>query len=74
MLCLLLTSGIAPRGFWMKLLFDSLPLLEGQHVWFGTSETYELMRCLEECCTGGEGEGIVRLALTRNLSRAVFTS
>jgi nuclear pore complex protein Nup85 len=73
MLCLLLTSDVAPKRFWMKLLFDALPLLEGEKVWFGLDETYELMRCLEETCVGGEGEGVVRMALTRNLSRAIFT-
>lgn len=73
MLTLLLTSNIAPKRFWMKLLLDALPLLEGSGVWFGTGETYELMRCLEECCCGDESEGVIRIALTRNLSRAIFT-
>lgn len=48
LLCLLLTSGAAPKYIWPTLLLDAVPLLEGEVVAFNADETYELMRCLEE--------------------------
>uniref|UniRef100_A0A2K6PUS2 Nuclear pore complex protein Nup85 n=1 Tax=Rhinopithecus roxellana TaxID=61622 RepID=A0A2K6PUS2_RHIRO len=44
----LMTSGIAPRSFWMTLLTDALPLLEQKQVIFSAEQTYELMQCLED--------------------------
>ena len=77
MLCLLLTSNLAPKSVWLTLLYDALPLLEGACVYFDSSETYELMRCLEECCATRDGDAkgvaVVRMALGRNLARAIFT-
>ncbi|KAI9203627.1 Nup85 nucleoporin-domain-containing protein [Polychytrium aggregatum] len=44
----LLTSGIAPKEVWAKLLVDSLPLLESKDtIVFDQASTIELMRCLE---------------------------
>ncbi|KAK7111394.1 nuclear pore complex protein Nup85-like [Littorina saxatilis] len=44
----MLTARAAPRHFWVTLLMDALPLLETPQVILGTSQTYELMHCLEE--------------------------
>lgn len=79
----LITSDVAPREFWMTLLLDALPMLEGERVVFNIAETYELMRCLEEYCAEGKdldqdfgtgGVALVRMALTRNLARAIFST
>ncbi|ORX56070.1 Nucleoporin, Nup85-like protein [Piromyces finnis] len=47
----LLTSEIAPKNFWYIILIDAVPLLENKQIIFNSSETYELMRCLEEITT-----------------------
>ncbi|XP_046857044.1 nuclear pore complex protein Nup85-like [Xenia sp. Carnegie-2017] len=44
----LLTSQLAPKRIWLSLLTDALPLLEHDQIVFTTSQTHELMRCLEE--------------------------
>ncbi|OCF44154.1 nuclear pore complex protein Nup85 [Kwoniella heveanensis CBS 569] len=44
----LLTSGIAPVGFWAVLLVESVTLLEDSEILFTSNETFELMRILEE--------------------------
>ncbi|KAG4084731.1 Nucleoporin, Nup85-like protein [Neocallimastix lanati (nom. inval.)] len=44
----LLTSEIAPKSFWSIILVDAIPLLESEQIIFNSSDTYELMRCLEE--------------------------
>jgi len=44
----LLTSKLAPQRLWLTLLTDTLPLLEHKEVIFSSSQTYELMHCLEE--------------------------
>ncbi|WVQ98889.1 hypothetical protein IAU59_006020 [Kwoniella sp. CBS 9459] len=44
----LLTSGIAPVGFWAVLLVESITLLEDSEILFSSNETFELMRVLEE--------------------------
>ncbi|KAF9896785.1 Nucleoporin nup85, partial [Lobosporangium transversale] len=45
----LLTMGKASIRYWAAILFDALPLLENkQRVIFDSSDTYELMWCLEE--------------------------
>eukprot|EP01135_Chromosphaera_perkinsii_P004840 Nk52_evm4s299 gene=Nk52_evmTU4s299 len=114
----LLTLGIAPKKFWVEILFDAVPLLENEEIVFDRSETCELLNCLEELhishrskeylkgfgqpavskeqlegfsgsgrmpstSTHGHGSGkkgederssidIIRLALARNLSRAII--
>jgi len=45
----LLTKAVAPKYFWPVLLMDSIPLLEDTQIIFSVDDTYELMRCLEEC-------------------------
>ncbi|KAJ1922205.1 Nucleoporin nup85 [Mycoemilia scoparia] len=47
----LLTTHTAPRKFWITILIDAIPLLEGDELVFDTFETYELMRCAEEIAT-----------------------
>ncbi|KAG4093280.1 nucleoporin Nup85-like protein [Neocallimastix lanati (nom. inval.)] len=47
----LLTSEIAPKAFWSIILVDAIPLLESEQIIFNSSNTYELMRCLEEITT-----------------------
>lgn len=44
----LLTSKLAPQRLWLTLLTDSIPLLEHREVIFSSSQTYELMHCLDE--------------------------
>ncbi|GAA5887149.1 hypothetical protein JCM5296_001611 [Sporobolomyces johnsonii] len=48
LLVLLLTSGVAPRGFWAVMMLDVLPLLETQPPLVSLAETYELLRILDE--------------------------
>lgn len=59
LLLAMLTARAAPRHFWVTLLMDALPLLELPKVVLGTSQTYELMHCLEE----------LTQELTRNLPK-----
>ncbi|KAF8945103.1 Nucleoporin nup85 [Haplosporangium gracile] len=45
----LLSSGTVPKKYWIVLLLDALPLLENkQQVIFDSSDTFVLMRSLEE--------------------------
>jgi len=83
----LMTAKIAPRTFWLTLLTDALPLLEGKEVIFSADQTHELMFCLEELTSGKstinadrpmQDEDIeatqielLRLALARNLASAI---
>ncbi|XP_074870248.1 nuclear pore complex protein Nup85 isoform X2 [Carettochelys insculpta] len=84
LLLMLMTARIAPCSFWMTLLIDALPLLEQKEVIFSAEQTYELMRCLEDLTAGKiddqklQGDDventkvdILRLALARNLARAI---
>ncbi|GAA5949394.1 hypothetical protein JCM3765_003395 [Sporobolomyces pararoseus] len=48
LLILLLTSGMAPKSFWAIILLDSVGLLETQPPLVSLSETYELLRIIEE--------------------------
>ncbi|KAM3956961.1 LOW QUALITY PROTEIN: nuclear pore complex protein Nup75 [Aphomia sociella] len=67
----LLTSKIAPDYFWETLLLDTLPLLESDEPVFSSSDTFEIMLCLElrsKDLTGEKAE-LLRLALARNLAR-----
>ncbi|XP_026076510.1 nuclear pore complex protein Nup85-like isoform X1 [Carassius auratus] len=81
----LMTARIAPRGLWMTLLTDALPLLEQKEVIFSVDQTYELMSCLEELNSGTKASNttdqdediestkteLLRLALARNLAMAI---
>ncbi|XP_074828137.1 nuclear pore complex protein Nup85 isoform X1 [Natator depressus] len=84
LLLMLMTARIAPCSFWMTLLIDALPLLEQKEVIFSAEQTYELMRCLEDLTAGKTDNQklqvddfettkveILRLALARNLARAI---
>ncbi|KAK8869665.1 hypothetical protein IAR55_000233 [Kwoniella newhampshirensis] len=44
----LLTSGIAPVGFWAVLLMESITLLEDSDILFTSIETVELLRVLQD--------------------------
>ncbi|KAK4687468.1 nuclear pore complex protein Nup85, partial [Tremellales sp. Uapishka_1] len=44
----LLTTGIAPVGFWAVLLVESIVLLEDSEIYFSANDTFELLRVLEE--------------------------
>ncbi|XP_052759261.1 nuclear pore complex protein Nup85 [Galleria mellonella] len=67
----LITSKIAPEYFWETLLLDTLPLLESEEAVFSSSDTFEIMLCLELRSKEltGEKADLLRLALARNLAR-----
>lgn len=44
----LLINQIAPKEWWCILLIDLLPLLEDEEMLVNVTDTYELLRCLEE--------------------------
>eukprot|EP00794_Sanderia_malayensis_P008966 gene8967-9923_t len=44
----LLSSSLAPKRFWLTLMVDSLPILEHDKIIFNSSQTYEIMHCLQE--------------------------
>ncbi|CAG9861328.1 unnamed protein product [Phyllotreta striolata] len=70
----LLASKIIPKYFWYVLLIESIPLLESDELLFSSNATFTIMRCLEEKQTEPELKDkidILRLALARNLSRAL---
>ncbi|XP_060068620.1 nuclear pore complex protein Nup85-like [Ylistrum balloti] len=75
----LLQARLAPKRFWVTLLVDAIPLLEAEEVIFSSSQTFDLMHCLEELMREfkdidvreKEKLALLRLALTRNLSRAI---
>lgn len=83
----LLSARIAPKRFWPSLLHDAIPLLEAKMVIFSSEQTYELLHCLEELDMSktldqtlsrqlgtndlGENLDVIRLALARNLARAI---
>lgn len=77
----LLQARLAPKQFWITLLVDAIPLLEAEEVIFSSSQTFDLMHCLEELMREFKDVGVrekeklalLRLALTRNLSRAIVT-
>ncbi|KAJ0176932.1 hypothetical protein K1T71_006941 [Dendrolimus kikuchii] len=70
----LLTSKIAPDYFWETLLLDTIPLLESEEPVFSSSDTYEIMLCLELKTTSLDTEkaSLLRLALVRNLARTAL--
>ncbi|XP_060803024.1 nuclear pore complex protein Nup85 isoform X2 [Amyelois transitella] len=70
----LITSNIAPDYFWETLLLDSLPLLESDEPIFSSSDTFEIMQCLElkSKDLAGEKADLLRLALSRNLARTLL--
>lgn len=70
----LITSDIAPDYFWETLLLDTLPLLESDEPVFTSSDTYEIMLCLElkSSSLDSEKADLLRLALARNLARTVL--
>ena len=79
----LLVSNIAPKFFIVRLLMDSLPLLETQNIVFNSEQTSQLLESLEDILTFGcnsrqsdvdidylkERQDILRLAIARNLAR-----
>ena len=75
----LLVSHLAPRFFIQTLLIDSLPLLEGKKLVLNAEQTCQLLVSLEEFLNSDDKtnkdnfdqyEGILRLAISRNLARA----
>lgn len=82
----LISSRLAPKMFWMTLLYDALPLLNLEKVFVNVQQTYEMMHCLEELQRDSELNDkaysdseldklkMLRLALTKNLSRANMSS
>ncbi|XP_014371798.2 nuclear pore complex protein Nup85 [Papilio machaon] len=70
----LITSKIAPEYFWETLLLDTLPLLESEEPVFSSTETYEILLCLElrAKLLTGEKADLLRLACARNLARTVL--
>ncbi|XP_068631814.1 nuclear pore complex protein Nup85 [Battus philenor] len=70
----LITSKIAPEYFWETLLLDTLPLLESEEPMFSSTDTYEIILCLElrSKCLEGEKAELLRLACVRNLARTAL--
>lgn len=81
----LISSRLAPKTFWMTLLYDALPLLNLDKVLISVQQTNELMHCLEELQRDrelnkkqqhSESEAdklsLLRMALAKNLSRAIL--
>ncbi|ORY69411.1 Nup85 nucleoporin-domain-containing protein [Leucosporidium creatinivorum] len=62
LLVLLLTSGVAPKGFYAVMLLDVLPLLSApttlDSLLITPSETYELLRILEELTSPISATGV----------------
>jgi hypothetical protein len=74
----------SPRRFWMVLLMHAVTLLENNQEIFDSQQTFTLMNALEELCVSHRSDEylkgihsnniqIVRLALARNLSRALLS-
>lgn len=78
--CMLVKSNLAPKGFSVTLMLQGIELLMDKDVVVGVGDTYELMRCLEELCLQQREVkdvpeiGNLRMALTRNLSRALVSA
>jgi hypothetical protein len=81
----LMSSLECPKRFWPWLLIDCIPLLEHEDCLFSSNETIDLMRCCQEVGARYKSKLVdfdfpdlevsleqVRLALSRNLARAVF--
>uniref|UniRef100_A0A9J8CVB5 Nuclear pore complex protein Nup85 n=1 Tax=Cyprinus carpio carpio TaxID=630221 RepID=A0A9J8CVB5_CYPCA len=70
----LMTAKIAPRGLWMTLLTDALPLLEQKEVKTRTTHAlhshFTVVKKLEEDIESTKTE-LLRLALARNLAMAI---
>lgn len=78
----LLSSRLAPKYFWVTLLVDAIPFLQADQVLFSSTQTTELLQCLQELVddaslpnkqrvTLEEEEKMMRLALAKNLARAL---
>ncbi|KAG0319865.1 Nucleoporin nup85 [Dissophora globulifera] len=67
----LMSSGKAPTKYWAVMLFDALPLLENKRdLVFDSSDTYEMMRCLEEVVGSQHKVEYLQLLSTRVPSAA----
>uniref|UniRef100_A0A8C1ZVS7 Nuclear pore complex protein Nup85 n=1 Tax=Cyprinus carpio TaxID=7962 RepID=A0A8C1ZVS7_CYPCA len=70
----LMTAKIAPRGLWMTLLTDALPLLEQKEVKTRTTHAlhshFTVVKKLDEDIESTKTE-LLRLALARNLAMAI---
>jgi len=78
----LLWSKLAPKYFWVTLLIDCIPFLTADQVLFSSSQTYELLQCLQDLSKDTtlptkqqlmleEHEMRLRLALAKNLALAL---
>eukprot|EP01133_Synstelium_polycarpum_P007412 gene7412-8668_t len=84
--CEMLRDKVIPKMFWMRLLLDTLPLLESsKRVYFNTEESLLLLNCLEEISTphladqylqdvSDNDVQTLRLALARNISKAIMNT
>ncbi|EGG04312.1 uncharacterized protein MELLADRAFT_108602 [Melampsora larici-populina 98AG31] len=59
----LLIGQIAPKEWWCILLIDLLPLLEDEEMLVNVTDTYELLRCLEEITLGLEESNQTRIRI-----------
>jgi len=75
----LLSSRLAPKYFWVTLLIDAIPFLQADQVLFSSTQTAELLQCLQELVDDTslpnkqrvmleEEEKVMRLALAKNLA------
>ncbi|KAH8929346.1 Nucleoporin, Nup85-like protein [Atractiella rhizophila] len=53
----LLIGRQAPKSFWAVMLVDALPLLEESEPLISSTQTYDLILCLEECVASYDTEG-----------------
>jgi len=78
----LLWSKLAPKYFWVTLLIDCIPFLSADQVLFSSTQTYELMQCLQDLASDTslptkqqllleEHEMRLRLSLAKNLATAL---
>ena len=78
----LLWSKLAPKYFWVTLLIDCIPFLTADQVLFSSTQTYELLECLQDLARDTslptkqqllleEHEMRLRLALAKNLALAL---
>jgi len=78
----LLWSKLAPKYFWVTLLIDCIPFLTAEQVLFSSTQTYELLQCLQDLSKDTtlptkqmllleEHEMRLRLALAKNLALAL---
>ncbi|KAF2071193.1 hypothetical protein CYY_007479 [Polysphondylium violaceum] len=85
-LCNMFRDNLVPKRFWIRLMIDTIPLLESmKYCYFNYQDTTLLISCLEEIrlshlfdnySKGTSDQDIesLRLALSRNLSKSIMST